>query len=109
MQCYQPLARNSKLFLFRDVFSIFNSPEATKALQSLISKHCSSLKGKVNVVCALESRGFLFGPQIALELQVPFVPIRKQGKLPGEVAKVAFQLEYGTVGIFFTYFKIPEF
>lgn len=82
--------------LFRDIFSIFNNTEATKALQSLISTHCSSLKGKINVVCALESRGFLFGPQIALELQVPFVPIRKQGKLPGDVAKISFELEYGT-------------
>lgn len=85
--------------LFRDIFSVFNSPEAAKALQSLINTHCSLLKGKIDVVSALESRGFLFGPQIALELQVPFVPIRKQGKLPGEIAKISFELEYGTVSI----------
>lgn len=76
-----------------------SNPEATKALQSLISGYCSKLQGKVHTVCALESRGFLFGPQIALELQVPFVPIRKQGKLPGKVAKISFQLEYGSVSI----------
>lgn len=84
-------------FIFRDIFGVLSNPEATQALQDLLSAHCSTLKGKVQAVCALESRGFLFGPQIALQLQVPFVPIRKQGKLPGEVKKVLFELEYGTV------------
>ena len=43
----------------------------------------------------LEARGFVFAPQIALELQVPFVPIRKKGKLPGQVSKIDYDLEYG--------------
>ncbi|KAG8258996.1 hypothetical protein J6590_019467 [Homalodisca vitripennis] len=51
--------------------------------------------GGVDVIAALESRGFLFGPTLALELDLPFVPIRKKGKLPGKVNQVAFTLEYG--------------
>jgi adenine phosphoribosyltransferase len=52
---------------------------------------------KPDAILGLESRGFLFGPHIALQLQVPFVPIRKKGKLPGKVRKVSYQLEYGEV------------
>jgi adenine phosphoribosyltransferase len=46
----------------------------------------------------LDARGFLFGPMIALRLRVPFVPVRKKGKLPGETVTVAYEKEYGTVG-----------
>ena len=45
----------------------------------------------------LESRGFLFGPQVALALGIAFVPVRKKGKLPGECIKMEYSLEYGTV------------
>ena len=46
----------------------------------------------------LESRGFLFGPQVAAALGIAFVPVRKKGKLPGEVIKMEYSLEYGKVG-----------
>ena len=46
----------------------------------------------------LESRGFLFGPQVATALGIAFVPVRKKGKLPGEVIKMEYSLEYGKVG-----------
>lgn len=73
------------------------NPEAAQALQDVLSDYCSKVKGKVQAVCALESRGFLFGPQIAINLNVPFIPIRKPGKLPGETQSVSYQLEYGRV------------
>lgn len=74
-----------------------SEPEANAALHKILEEYCSAFIGKVTVVCALESRGFLFGPQIALQLKVPFVPIRKKGKLPGEVKQAVYELEYGTV------------
>lgn len=46
----------------------------------------------------LDARGFLLGPIIALELQIPFVPIRKKGKLAGKVRSYKYALEYGEVG-----------
>lgn len=51
----------------------------------------------IDVIVGLESRGFLIGSVLALELGVPFVPIRKPGKLPGELVRVSYTLEYGTV------------
>ncbi|HET7450672.1 MAG TPA: adenine phosphoribosyltransferase [Gaiellaceae bacterium] len=47
-------------------------------------------------VAAIESRGFIIGAPLALELGLPFVPIRKQGKLPRAVERVSYALEYGS-------------
>lgn len=52
---------------------------------------------EVDVVIGLESRGFLIGPSIAQRLNAGFVPIRKKGKLPGELLKITYELEYGEV------------
>lgn len=45
----------------------------------------------------LEARGFLLGPLLALHLNVPCVPVRKKGKLPGKVAQLEYTLEYAKV------------
>jgi adenine phosphoribosyltransferase len=47
-----------------------------------------------SIVC-LESRGFFFGPMVALRLGLPCVPVRKKGKLPGGTVSVSYQKEYG--------------
>jgi adenine phosphoribosyltransferase len=44
----------------------------------------------------MESRGFLFGMSLAGKLGVPFIPLRKVGKLPGDTYKSEYQLEYGS-------------
>jgi adenine phosphoribosyltransferase len=51
--------------------------------------------GHVDTVAGIESRGFIFGAAIAMELDAGFVPLRKPGKLPHECLRVDFQLEYG--------------
>ena len=54
----------------------------------------------VIIIAGLDSRGFLFGPMVAVALGIAFVPVRKKGKLPGETISVEYQLEYGTVCCF---------
>jgi adenine phosphoribosyltransferase len=49
----------------------------------------------VEAIAGLDSRGFIFGATLAYELKVPFVLIRKPGKLPGNVEKIDYELEYG--------------
>lgn len=68
-----------------------------------IQKACPPLTGvtaagvtDVDVVIGLESRGFLLGPLVALRLNKPFVPIRKKGKLPGNVMQMSYNLEYSS-------------
>ena len=81
---------------FSDIFGIFANPKAHRALIELIISHVKTLDNKIDAVVGLEARGMVFGPQIALELQIPFVPVRKLGKLPGRIAKIDYDLEYGT-------------
>jgi adenine phosphoribosyltransferase len=50
----------------------------------------------ITQVVGIESRGFIIGPAVAMEMGAGFVPIRKPGKLPAETLKVSYKKEYGT-------------
>jgi adenine phosphoribosyltransferase len=54
---------------------------------------------KFDYLCAIESRGFFFGTLLANKLNIPFVPIRKEGKLPGDTSRYHYDLEYGSATI----------
>ena len=79
--------------VFKDITPILSSAEATEAvLQQLLAP----LKNeRIDKVAAIESRGFFFGILLAHALKVGFVPIRKPGKLPGEVIGEHYDREYG--------------
>ncbi|XP_014476274.1 PREDICTED: adenine phosphoribosyltransferase [Dinoponera quadriceps] len=79
--------------IFRDIFGVFQNIVALRAMKDLIVEHILFLQ--VDLVIGLDSRGFLFGPMICMELGKPFLPIRKQGKLPGQVTQQNYTLEYG--------------
>jgi adenine phosphoribosyltransferase len=51
---------------------------------------------KIEKVVGMESRGFMFGPIVAYDLNAGFVPVRKPGKLPWKTIKESYDLEYGT-------------
>lgn len=51
---------------------------------------------RIDAIAGIESRGFIFGAPLAIALRLPFVPIRKIGKLPAKKIKVEYALEYGT-------------
>ena len=80
--------------IFKDITSLLESPEGVKlCLESLLSE----LKNKqIDKVVAIEARGFFFGMLLAQSLNVPFVPVRKPGKLPRKVITQSFDLEYGS-------------
>lgn len=84
------------LLYTRDVFPIFSDPVVLADVMDLFAEHIASLTPKVAVIVGLEARGFLFGPTLALRLGLPFVPVRKAGKLPGKVVSAAYELEYGS-------------
>ncbi|XP_032691028.1 adenine phosphoribosyltransferase [Odontomachus brunneus] len=79
--------------IFRDIFGVFQNIVALRAMKDLIVEHILFLE--VDLIIGLDSRGFLFGPMICMELGKPFLPIRKQGKLPGKVMQQDYILEYG--------------
>ncbi len=53
----------------------------------------------IDAIVGIESRGFLFGFLLANKMGIPFVPIRKVGKLPGETLKYKYDLEYGSAEV----------
>jgi adenine phosphoribosyltransferase len=79
--------------LFRDITTLLKNGEALKFATEEMKKQCSSRK--IDVVVGIESRGFILGGIIARELGVGFVPVRKKGKLPREVVRAEYELEYG--------------
>src|SRR5919206_4987759 len=83
-----------KGILFKDITTLLKDPLAYKQsidqLTSLVRKH------QPDVVIGMESRGFIFAAPIAYLLGAGFVPVRKLGKLPGEVISTEYELEYGT-------------
>lgn len=64
---------------------------------NILIETAKNIQPPVDYVAALDARGFLFGPIIALNLQVPFLPIRKKGKLPGITVSAEYEKEYGKV------------
>ncbi|XP_013780180.1 adenine phosphoribosyltransferase-like [Limulus polyphemus] len=84
-----------KGIIFRDLLPVLRKPELFDDLTDYLCDKIHEKVPGVKAVVGLEARGFLLGPVIALKLKVPFVPIRKVGKLPGSVRKVSYSLEYG--------------
>ncbi len=79
--------------MFKDITSLMENPKAYKeTINCFVEKYRDV--GFTKVV-GTESRGFLFGAPLALELGLPFVPVRKPGKLPREVIGESYVLEYG--------------
>ena len=81
---------------FKDISPIFLDP---KLYEDVIADLAAFSKGKVDAVCGIESRGYLFGIAIAVALEVPFILIRKAGKLPPPVISEKYDLEYGSAEI----------
>ena len=83
--------------IFRDITSVLNDAEG---LQLAIDSMDDLLKGvDFDVVVGTESRGFIFGVPIAYKEKMPFVPVRKKGKLPLETISQDYDLEYGSATI----------
>ena len=81
--------------LFRDITPIFADP----ALCTEIIDEISRCFPAVDAVVGIESRGFFFGMAVAQKLQIPFIPIRKKGKLPFDTYTESYDLEYGSATI----------
>ena len=83
--------------IFKDILPLFRHAELVKELVSEMAKDLRV--HKPTALAAMESRGFLLGMPLALELNIPLICIRKKGKLPGEVSAVSYTLEYGKAEI----------
>jgi adenine phosphoribosyltransferase len=80
--------------LFYDITTLLKDP---LALRMTVDRFVWLFNGQhVDKVVGMESRGFMFGPIVAYDLNAGFVPVRKPGKLPAETIEQTYELEYGT-------------
>lgn len=80
---------------FKDLAPLWANAELNeRALTEIVAQiRCQS--PVPDAVVGLESRGFIYGMAIAMRLGIPFIPMRKKGKLPGPTAEISYDLEYG--------------
>jgi adenine phosphoribosyltransferase len=83
--------------MFKDITPILQQPALCQKITEAIA--ASARTHKVDAVLGIESRGFLFGMMVARLLNVPFIPIRKAGKLPYTTIREEYDLEYGSAVI----------
>ena len=83
--------------IFRDITGILEDADGLKLAIDSLQKELEGLD--FDVIAGTESRGFIFGMPLAYNLHKPFVPIRKKGKLPREVVRQSYDLEYGSATI----------
>jgi len=79
--------------MFRDVTTLFGDPRGFRLAVDQLLQPCAGTR--IDKVAGLEARGFILGGAVAHQLSAGFVPIRKQGKLPGRTISQACTLEYG--------------
>ena len=80
--------------LFRDITPILESGEAFREVTNRLCEYAKSVNA--DMIVGPESRGFIFGCQVAVELGLGFVRVRKPGKLARETISCKYELEYGS-------------
>ncbi len=83
--------------IFKDIHPVLQSPQAFHEVVELLKE--DARQKSADVIVGIESRGFVFGVPIALDLDLPFALTRKIGKLPYEKITEEYELEYGTATI----------
>ena len=78
---------------FKDVLGIMQEPKIFKELIQMMAS--SEIIKDAEAIISIDARGFIFGSAISLEASKPMIVARKPGKLPGEIYKKKYSLEYG--------------
>lgn len=94
-----PLIRNIPDFpkpgiQFKDITTLLLEPDAFRHIIDTWTQRYAAME--IDAIVGVDARGFIFGAPLAYALGLPFVPVRKKGKLPGKTISEEFDLEYGT-------------
>ncbi len=82
--------------MFKDITPVL---EDAVLSAEIVKEFVAKVDGEIDAIAGIESRGFLFGFSIAMALEVPFILIRKKGKLPYKTISHKYDLEYGSAEI----------
>ena len=88
----------SKGIEFKDVLGIIQEPKIFKEL--ILKMSSSQIVKNADAIISIDARGFIFGSAVALQASKPMIVARKPGKLPGELFKEEYSLEYGKNSLF---------
>ena len=80
--------------MFRDITTLLQDHQGLSYVIDHFTNNFANQE--IDCVIAIESRGFILGAPLAYHLGAGFIPVRKPGKLPGEIHSIDYQLEYGT-------------
>jgi adenine phosphoribosyltransferase len=88
-----------KGIVFKDITPVLMNAELCSEVVDELAQQIIRSGKQVNAIAGIESRGFFFGFMLANKLGIPFIPIRKAGKLPFVTVSIEYALEYGTAKI----------
>ncbi|MFK7953078.1 MAG: adenine phosphoribosyltransferase [Ekhidna sp.] len=83
--------------IFKDITLLLQDVVLSKKITLAFAEYWSSRS--IDVIVGIESRGFIWGNSLAQEMNIPFVPIRKKGKLPADTYAFKYDLEYGSAEV----------
>ena len=83
--------------MFKDITPLLKDVELSKEITNAFSEYWQS--HNLDAIVGIESRGFIWGNSLAQNLGIPFIPIRKKGKLPAETLAYKYDLEYGSTEV----------
>lgn len=83
--------------VFKDITPILKDAALCREITAALQEQVKALK--IDLIAGIESRGFLFGMSLANSMGIPFVPMRKSGKLPFKTVRQEYDLEYGSAAL----------
>lgn len=83
--------------VFKDITPVLEDPELCADVITEFAERFAHLE--IDAIAGVESRGFLFGVPLAIHMGVPFITVRKKGKLPYKTVSYSYDLEYGSAEI----------
>ena len=82
--------------MFRDITPVLGDPGLMSSITERFANDLEGLGWRPEAIVGPEARGFIFGPLLADTLNIPFIPVRKPGKLPSDTISAEYNLEYGS-------------
>jgi len=82
--------------MFRDITPVLGEPNLMSGITERFANDLEGMGWRPEAVVGPEARGFIFGPLLADTLKIPFIPVRKPGKLPADTISAEYNLEYGS-------------
>lgn len=83
----------SKGIVFKDITPILQDINLFDEIIASIADKFKNIR--IDKIAGIESRGFIFAMPLAVKMKIPFIPIRKKGKLPAKTVSMSYRLEYG--------------